>query len=256
MGDLPDFDLDPTLVAMNEAIVAREAAKNAAYNASPEKRAPRLGASAVGDDCERKAWYSVYRRDAMPPLDAASIVIFEEGHRTEDIVADRLRLIHGIELWTKDDDGKQYRFTLFEGRFVCKPDGIIRGLRQAPTTTHVWEHKSVNEKKFNKLNQLKEKFGEKNALKLWDPVYFTQAQLTMGGFELTRHYMTVTTPGARAITSCRTDFDAVEFENFKVKASRIIRAKTPPIRISEDRSFYKCKFCDFQEICHENRSAT
>lgn len=251
MGDLPNFDIDPTLEAMYAAIVAREAAKNAAYNASPEKRAPRLGASAVGDECERKAWYGLNCRDLQPPMSATSLVTIEEGHRTEDIVADRLRLIPGIELWTKDENGKQYQFTLFDGRFVCKVDGIIRGLYQARATTHIWEHKSCNEKKFNKLNSLKDKHGEKKALKEWDPIYFAQAQLAMGGFELERHYTTITTPGARDITSCRTDFDPKMYENLTVKADRILRSTTPPVRISDDRSFFKCKICDWQGKCHE-----
>jgi len=254
MAQIPDLSSDPTLEAMDKAMLAREAAKQEAYYSSGQAGPPRLGASAVGHECERYAWYTINRRDLKKSPDAKGLRTIEEGYRTEDLMAERLRLVPGIELWTKDENGKQFGFTLFDNRLVCKVDGVIVGLLQAPKTPHVWENKACNEKKFNELKKLKDEKGEKEALKHWDEVFFVQAQLAMGGLELYRHYLTVNTPGGRDVISCRTDFNKAIYENILTRAERILKSPSEPVRLSDRPEFYKCKWCDFHEVCHATRN--
>lgn len=240
MATLPNMDEDPTLKAMFEAIEAIEAQK---------PRRGYLGASSIGDDCERKLWYQFngYPRE---PMKYKGTLATEDGHRCEDLMAAALRLVPGIELWTVDDAGAQFGFEKYEGKYQGHYDGVILGLLQAPKTPHVWEHKACNEKKYDKLKKCIEDYGEKNALEQWDEIYFGQAQTYMGELSLTRHYLTVSTPGFRDVISCRTEFDPVRYDGYDRKAQRIITAKTPPARISEMKTFFKCKWCDYAEICH------
>lgn len=230
---------DPTLVALDDAMEIEQ-------NGKPRGH---LGASMIGDKCHRKIWYS-FRWVAAPHFDAATLRRFDDGHRSEDIMAARLRTVNGIELHTEAEDGKQYGFKDHGGHFAGSVDGVIRGLLQAPKTPHIWEHKCVGEKGFNKLQKLKETHGEKGALVEWNLTYYGQAQVYMHYFQLPRHYMTVNTAGSRDHTSVRTDYHQPHAESLINKAQAIIASDTPPTRITEQKDHWECKFCSFARQCH------
>ncbi|MFO0906804.1 MAG: hypothetical protein U0835_00295 [Isosphaeraceae bacterium] len=237
---------DPTLAAIDRELERR---------AATEPRRSYLGASAIGEPCERKLWYSIRPEIPRKPLDAASLKRFQDGHHGESVMADRLRLVPGVELWTSDDQtGGQIGGTLLDGRFGWHVDGVILGLLQAPETPHVWEHKQVGEKKFAEFRKLKAQMPEKQVLEHWDSVYFAQGVLYMELLDLSRHYLTVSTPGGRETASCRTEARPTMAKALLEKARRVLDAKEPPARLSERPEFFKCKWCDFREACHEGRT--
>lgn len=238
---IPDFKLDPTLEAMFLAMESIESAV---------PRRGYLGASSIGDDCERKLFYQFNGYERLP-MERRGIMATQDGHRCEEIMASRLRLVPGIQLWTAQENGEQFGFSKYEDKYQGHYDGIILGLLQSPMTPHTWEHKACNEKKFNELKKCIDDYGEKNALENWDIIYYAQAQTYMGELELSRHYLTVSTPGFRDVISCRTEFNRLRYESYDSKAVRIITAKSPPARISERREYFKCKFCPYTTICHE-----
>lgn len=245
MTALPNFTLDPTLEAMHKAVEALKA-----------KEPPRnyLGASIVGDPCDRKIWYG-YNHYPRKPIEYKGCYAIEDGHRSEDLIASRLRLVPGVEVHTHDENGDQYGF-LIDKIIGGHIDGVITGLLQAPTNPHLWENKAVNETKFGKIKKLVDEFGEKNALQKWDIVYYAQAQMYMGrspeflGRQFDRHYTTICTPGGRDVTSCRTEFQPLVYEALLVKGMRIAKTKTAPVRISDDPAYFHCKFCEFRDTCH------
>lgn len=240
MVKIPDRS-DPTLDALNAALEAEQqpfSSKN-------------IGFGVIGDSCSRKIWYSI-NLDMSERFDANTLRIFRDGHDAEAKMAADLRKVDGIELYTHDPnrENKQYKVDNLEGRFTGRLDGVIVGLKQAPNTPHVWEHKNVNEKKFKALQKLIEQVGEKNALKEWNIVYYAQAQSNMYHAELDRHYMTVSTPGLREVMSVRTELDKEYAEFLVQKAKRIIEAKEPPERIGGP-DWFECKYCRFHDICHK-----
>lgn len=164
-------------------------------------------------------------------------------------MAARLRMVDGIQLSTVGEDGQQFGFSDFGGHFRGHMDGAILGLREAPKTWHVWEHKAVNETKFKKLCKLSDA-DEKTALQQWDAVYYAQAVLYMYYSGMTRHYLTCSTPGTREVTSVRTDPDNALAKRLIAKAERIIFSDRMPEPVSGDPSFYLCKFCGTKEFCH------
>lgn len=240
MAAIPNYALDPTLEAADRAL--EEAAKR-------EPRRAYLGMSSIGNECERRLWFDVH-----DPLheqhDAATLKRFDDGHRSEDIMAARLRMAPGIELWTVDEDGKQFGCSDMDGRFKGHMDGVIRGLYQAPKTPHVWEAKATSEKKFAEFKKIKAKLGEKAALENWNYVYWTQAQAYMGYFDLTRHYLTVSTPSVREWDSARTEFDPVAFARIKDKAERILASPSPLAKISTNPAWHVCRWCHYHSRCH------
>jgi hypothetical protein len=238
---IPDI-VDPTLAAID-----RELEKRAAV----EPRRSYLGASAIGDACERKLWYSIRPDVPRQPFNAASLKRFADGHHGELVMAERLRLVRGVELWTVDEHtGGQIGGVLFDGRFQWHVDGVIRGLLQAPATPHIWEHKQVGQKKFDEFKKLKRQYGEKATLQVWDDVYYAQGIEYMELLDLDRHYLTVSTPGGRDFDSCRTEANPTMARSLIGKAKRILDAKEPPARLSDRPEYFKCKWCDYREVCH------
>ena len=186
-------------------------------------------------------------------FDAATLRRFADGHRTEDLFFERLRLVPGLEVHTHDAEGRQYGFSDLAGRFKGSVDGVVRGLLQAPKTWHVAEVKCVNEKSFAAFNKLRATQGEKQTLNLWNTRYWAQAQVYMHMLGLTRHWLVALTPGGRDHTSCRTEYDPSASQALVNKAEMILRADEPPARLSEHKTSYKCKYCDFSEVCHGDR---
>ncbi len=246
MAPLPKTHKDPTLEAVDRAIEKRD-------NASPAR--PYLGMSAIGDKCRRKLWYS-YRWALKPAFDALTLKRFEDGHRVEDLQAERLRLVDGVTLITVDPEtGRQIGFSDHDGNFRGHADGVILGILQAPRTWHVWEHKATADKKQNELDKLKRERGEKNALKEWNPVYYAQAVLYMDYAGLNRHYMTCSTPGGRHTISVRTNADPDEAARLKLKAAAIINSPAPLEKASQNPDWFECKWCDYHSLCHGDAAA-
>jgi hypothetical protein len=244
MATLPPLATpDPTLDAIDAQIVARQ------HN---EPRRGYLGMSAIGDDCERKLWYG-FRFVARAVFDAVALRRFEDGHRGELLMAERLRTVPGLTLHTHDPStGKQFGFSAVGGHFRGNIDGALLGLLQAPKTWHCWEHK-VSET-WPALLKLKNA-GEKAALAAWTPTYYGQAQCYMHYGDFSRHYLTVDGPGGRTSVSVRTDYSKEAAERLEAKARRIITAAEPPARLSEDPAFWKCKGCTMAAPCHRGQLA-
>lgn len=231
---------DPTLLAIDRIIE-----ENDLKNRWKKKS---IGFSEIGKVCSRQVFYA-YNNYPSIPMEAFVIKCAQNGHSDELIMENRLRLLPEIELHTKDPEtGKQYRFSDLDGKYVGRPDGFILGLIEAPTTWHLWEHKSKEEKYFKELVKLKAE-DEKTALQKWDPEYYAQAVSLMHYSELTRHYLTVGLPGLRRVISVRTNANP-EFANaLKIKAQRLLGAKEPPEKIGGP-DFYKCKMCQYRDTCH------
>lgn len=235
-----NFSTTPTIAAIDSALEATQ----------DKGTRPYLGMSQIGNKCDRALWYG-FRWATLRSMPARALKAIEDGHRGEDVMAERLRMVPGITLLTVNPNtGKQFALEGAGGHLKGHLDGAILGVLEAPKTWHVWEHKQVNETKFKKLNDLVLKVGEKSALKEWDAVYFGQAMAYMGFTGMNRHFLTVATPGGRDFTSVRTEFSRQEFDILCDRAQRIIEATCPPDGISTDPTYYICKFCDHREICH------
>lgn len=235
-----DIKKEPTIDKVNEILENEQ-------NMSPRKY---LGMSQIGDECQRKLFYS-FRHVRKRKLNYKSIRAISDGFYQEDLMIKQLKKVPGIELHVTDPENqkKQIGFELLSGHFCGHCDGIIHGIYEAPKTWHIWENKAVNEKKFNDLRKLKDK-DEKTALEKWDIVYYAQAQIYMHCAKLSRHYLTVQTPGGRDVVSVRTQYNKKDAEYIIQTAFNIIFGKTIPAKLSEKPEFYKCNWCEYSDVCH------
>jgi hypothetical protein len=233
---------DPTLEAADRVM---EAAGNRRPSGTPS-----LPLGNIGNPCERAMWYGFRWADKVL-FNAKTLKLFADGNAGEDVMATRLRLVPGLDLWTIDPGtGKQFEVRALNGHVVGRVDGVVVGLLQAPRTPHVWENKVVNEKSFKLLKKHIEALGEKAALEKWNPKYYATAQCYMHLMELTRHYLTVGTPGMRDATSCRTEYNREVAESLIERARIVIDATRAPARIADDPDGFLCRFCDFNSLCY------
>lgn len=245
---MPELDYtetrSPTLIALDEAM-ERKAAR-----ASPRRY---LGLSSLGEECSRKLWYR-FRWYKQERFSAQTLRMFEDGHTQETIAAERLREIPGILLKTHDDAGNQFGVSLFNDLIRGHCDGIITGVKEAPATPHIWEHKSCGDKTWKKLITLIESIDQKEVLEKWNFTYYAQAVLYMHLFELKRHFMTVSTPGGRDYVAIRTNAAPKVAKGLIEKGKAIIDSKEPPPRAFNKRDYYQCNWCPFQSICWGDES--
>lgn len=233
---LPISTEDKTLIAIDKAIETKE-----------DVRRTYLGMSSLGHECERYLWYN-FRWAGQEQFTAKTLRIFEDGHRTEDLMASRI-CAAGFEL-----TGQQDGWSDFGGHLKGHCDGIIKGLIQAPNTPHIWENKAVNEKKFEKLKKLRAA-NEKTALSQWDKTYYAQQILYMDYSGLDRAWMTVTTPGGRDHTAVRTEADPAHAMRLRAKAERIIFNDNAPDRVSNNEKIPPCVWCSMADICRGRQAA-
>lgn len=237
---------DPTLDEIHRLYIQKVYAQNK-ERAARKAAGPRyIGASKIGHDCDRHIYLDMIGAPQDYPhaiWGDAGLLAAEDGHRSEPIMAERLRMLKNLELHTHDENGKQFGFDwgFLKGNY----DGVVLGLLQAPKTWHIWDHKRANQKKFNKLRALVTEH-EKTALEKWDKGYYAQQVIYMDAEELTRSYLTCSTDGFADVTSVRTDANPKFAKALCDKAKRISGLKEPPVRISEKKTAPCCMFCPFK----------
>ena len=116
MVKIPNLQ-DPTLVAIDEALERTQESRPRNY----------LGASGVGETCERKLWAG-FRWVKDRHIEASGLRRMTDGHPGELVVADMLRLVEGSELSTEREPGQQLR-TFYQPR-PC-PAAVARVLHEA-----------------------------------------------------------------------------------------------------------------------------
>lgn len=237
---------DPTLLAADRAL---EEAEN------KQKTRTYVGMSNAGA-CMRQNYYRFYMA-GWGYHAHKTLKMFADGHRSEALTIDRLRLVEGLTIIDRDPDtGGQLECVDFDGHYKGHLDFEVLGLLQAPKTWHVGEVKCVGENEFRKFKKLKENNNEKLVLKQWRETYYAQAQQYMMYRGRKRHYMVVTSAGGREWDSVRTDFNKEDAQLYAGRARSIIEHPDKmPDRISENGTFYICKYmCEFTGICHDGEA--
>jgi hypothetical protein len=200
-----------------------------------------LGGSELGQECDRRLWYS-FRHVGREPFDGRMYRLFDTGHREEARIIADLRAIgctvHDVDPAT----GKQWRFDACDGHLSGGLDGVVIGLPESPERPHLLECKTSNKKNFDKL--------EREGVEKAKPVHFAQMQLYMGLSELTRAVYVVVCKDDDSLYVERVRFEPRTFKALLMRANRIIKAESPPDRLSEDPAFWVCKFCPFASHCH------
>ena len=213
----------------------------------------RMGAAQVGEGCPRKLWYS-FRHAGQSRIEGRVLRLFQTGHLQEDRLLREL-VDCGIQVWWYqgqlspgyDNDPNnptppQIIRTAIYGHFVFKADAVVKGIPEAPKTAHLAEFKTANDKSFKDIVN--------KGIKLSKPGYYTQAQVGAYLLGLKRILFLVVNKNNDEIYGERLRMDKEYAEEKLRRAQNIIFSEEAPKRISEDPSFWQCRFCNYYDICH------
>lgn len=204
-----------------------------------------LGASIIGDKCDRKIWYMFHWAYEGNPFEPRMLRLFNRGHREEPEILRYLRAIPGVQIWAAGESGdtkEELRISDVEGHFGGTPDGVILGAPDFPDEYLLLEFKTMNDSQWHQTK----KDGVIKAH--WE--YFVQMQVYMEKLNL----------GRALFVAVNKDDDQVHFEYVYAngpeaqksigRARTIIYAEEPPARVDASPGYWLCNRCTFKNICH------
>lgn len=216
-----------------------------------QRRSTRLGASIVGEECDRRLWCSFRWCDLGGPPDGRLFRLFRRGHLEEEIIAKDMESA-GLTVMTVDPQTmKQFEVTDRSGHFVCKLDGIAKHVPGAMKVWHTVEMKTMNDKNFKAL--------VKNGVQKAHPKHYWQM---MAGMHFSGH--NIDTRMSRALyiaVNKNTDdlyseiiqYDPAFGKKIEDRVNSIINAPSPPDRIGT-QTHKACNFCDMKYFCHGQKA--
>lgn len=201
-----------------------------------------LGISLIGDECGAKLFYG-WRWTKKPKFSGQTLRLFNRGHLEEGrFVA--LVLASGMQIVQQDETGGQYRVSYIGGHFGSAIDGVIIGCPDMPdpNTPILTEMKTHNDKSFQKLK----KEGVKESK--WE--HYVQMQEYMLYFGLPAALYIAVNKNNDEIWCEIVPFERETADRYKDRGVIIALSSAPPPKLSKDKTFYKCKWCDYRGICH------
>lgn len=199
-----------------------------------------LGASEVGEECLRKVWYA-FRWAQRIMREGRMVRLLRRGKQEEQQLLQDLAEL-GYEV-IAGDEIQAFRSLFVNGHFGGTPDGLVRGIPEAPKTWHVLELKTSNDSRWKNLL----KHGVKEAC----PEHYAQMQVYMVGAKVDRALYLAVNKDDDRIYEERVHLNRVDAQRFIDRAERAIRRQTLPERISDDPAWYQCKPCKWHTVCHE-----
>lgn len=235
------------MVALPEAPAPTRDAIFASYEADADTGfRPHLGASQIGKSCERALWYD-FRWTTPARFPGRILRLFETGQLEEARIVRNLRRVGATVLEVDPETGRQWRVEAHGGHFGGSLDAVALGLIEAPKTWHVLEFKTHSAKSFREL-------VAKGVAEV-KPQHWAQMQIYMHLTGLTRAMYVAVCKDTDDLYVERVHADGGAAERLLAKAGRVIHAPRPPARISEDPTWFECRFCDHHEICHGEGAA-
>lgn len=179
-----------------------------------------LGASVLGDECERKLWDSFRWLFPAEIFDGQKLSIFETGHRWEARLVEMVRAA-GIDLHDVDPaTGEQFAVRFAGGHGGGHLDGEATNVPEAPKTVHVVEFKTHKDKSFKEL--LKKGVRESK------PTHHAQMMTYMGLRGRTRALYLAVNKNDDTLYAERIEFDPLEFARLLTRAERIVTSDRRP----------------------------
>jgi hypothetical protein len=211
---------------------------DAAHEAREDKPRPHMGASILGHACDRWIWLQ-FRMAVRQQFPGRILRLFRRGHAEEASIISDLKMI-GVEF-----SGQQARVK-FGSHVSGSADAIIEaGVPEAPTKRHVAEFKTHNKKSFDAL--------EKEGVQKSKPEHWAQMQIYMAGLDIDRAlYVAVCKDDDRLYTE-RVRFDKTAADKLIERGKRIALADNIPPPLSNDPTWYQCRFCPAHDFCHKSK---
>lgn len=211
-----------------------------------------LGASIIGQECERAAAYSFrWATRARPrgrkgedPVDAHArmLRIWNRGHLEEGRFIAML-LTAGIQVYQQDANGNQFRVSSLGGHYGGAGDGILYGVPDLPGMWSLGEYKTHSDESFTKL--------VKSGVRVSKPEHYVQMTTYMGRFGILYTLYLAVNKDTDHLYAEIVQYDGPIDEQFTERARRIVFGSVFPKRIrGASPGFHTCKYlCDHTRVC-------
>lgn len=211
-----------------------------------------LGGSQLGKECDRQLWYGFrWAHDTRGETEGRMLRLFDRGDREEPAIVSDLRAVGAEVAETDPGTGAQWNFRWHGGHLAMSLDALIQELPEAagfdPAEVYVGEFKTASAKRWGAM------FSK--GIRESDPVYYAQCQLGIHAAGVERALFVAVNKDTDAIYVEVIEREEGVAERLLARGARIVDAQDPPQRISEDPTFYKCRFCDFRDVCHYGKAA-
>ena len=199
------------------------------------KKRDYMGASGLGEECDRKLWYS-YKKP-KPVTSARLKRIFDMGNIIEDYLV-RIFRDAGLTVYDVMENGDQFGFK--DGDIAGHCDGVVVGLPES-SKPHLLEFKSAKASSY--------KAFVKNGVKKENKKYYVQMQIYMNKLNLDRALFVMMNKDTQELYFERVEYDKVCAETFLLRGKEIAKEEEEPERKYPKSTFYKCKWCDWNNEC-------
>lgn len=208
----------------------------------PAEHRHHLGASSIGEECWRKLWYQ-FRWVKLHQAEGRMRRLWNRGHREEEVFERFLMWAGFSSRSINPETDEQYYFSKVDGHFGGSIDGILL-IRWAENFRIIAEYKTFANKYFIELKEKK--------VKLAQPKYFAQMCSYGAAFKVEYALFYAVNKDTDEWHREFVKLDWQYADQLERKAEHIIYSSTPPDRISNQASYWKCKMCIFNGICHFN----
>lgn len=226
-----------------------------AYSGEPERGyRSHMGGSQIGKDCDRSIYYG-FRwagADTKTPEElegwSRMLRLFNRGHIEEGRFIAML-LAAGMKVRQQGSDGRQYRFRDVGGHFAGSIDGVVFNCPDSPDgKPGLVEFKTYNDSRFKSL--------VKNGVQHNDETYYAQLQVYMKKMGLNWALFMAVNKNNEDLHAEIVHHDGETSGKFRKRAISLIFADKVPNKLrGASASYFKCKFCDYRQLCHLGRSA-
>jgi len=208
------------------------------YEQNQEPPRPHLGCSLLGEKCDRKLWLQ-FRWAVIEKFEGRILKLFARGQNEEIEIFNDLRRI-GAHV-----DSGQKRVD-FGSHVSGSIDGIVSRLYFAPKAVAVLECKTHGEKSFKDLVA--------KGLEKSKPLHWVQCHVYMLGMKMDRSLYYGVNKNTDEIYTEWLHLDKELAEKSVERGQRIAMTDRMPEPISNDPSWFECKFCSAYSFCHQTQT--
>lgn len=201
-----------------------------------------IPAGEAASECSRAIWYGFRWASEAEAFSGRMLRLFATGNMEERRILDDLAKLPGVQLESRDANGKQFRAEI-QGYIAVKPDGFALGLPEAKKTRHAIECKSANDKNFDAI--------KKKGLARGKSEHWIQCQLEMLAFGVTRVFYFLVNKNTDEEYVERIKPDVIACARAVQRLISIAEAPRPPAKIRDDADKPPCLFCRHKPICHD-----
>lgn len=199
-----------------------------------------LGASMIGKPCDYQLWAS-FRWLASEKFPARILRLFNRGHREEARFLEWLRG-SGWTVWDVAEDGKQIRVSGVDGHYGGSCDGVGK---HPEFGTMLLEFKTkATGSGFNKLGS--------DGVEKQHPEHFSQMSTYGWKLGIPKALYLSINKNDDTIHAEVVDLDFALGEQMEARAASIIYSKEPPKRVASSSTYWLCRNCAFDDVCHNS----